>query len=461
MRIETVSRKEFTENSRLDSSYYLSDGALANRLVNALSKQNEYIQLGNKKIANIWQPNRNIIVYAGENEEYVPYIQPYDILEYLPEERSRLSTHQNDIDALSVKEGTILQTCSGRNLGPLVIADKYLERFILGSDLIRISIEDECIKYYVYAFLNTDIGQALLHSSKTGSVIDHLSIKDVEKIKIPLVNREDVKIISEKIRDSFLTYSKARMNLYELKENFVKTIGVYREQISLAQGWGCMFSSLGGKDRIDAAYYDPATKVAVRKLKADGGIELVKVAEVIKPGGRYKTNYVEKGYGKPLISGRQLLQNHVVGMKYLPYSNSADFEKFELKEGYIAYPADGRVEGRLGTPVYISQSRAGWYASGHVGRVKAKDGIDPGYLYMAMIHPVVQAQIYSIACGSVVDAVYPDDMEKIIIPKAINFPYEQVVEAWDMFDKAEKLKIEACEMLSKLLKQKYHSLTTK
>lgn len=461
MRIETVFRKEFTDNSRLDSSYYLSDGALANRLVNAILKQNEYIQLGNKKIANIWQPNRNIIAYAGENEEYVPYIQPYDILEYLPEERSRLSKHQNDIEALSVKEGTILQTCSGRNLGPLVIADKYLERFILGSDLIRINIEDECIRYYVYAFLNTDIGQALLHSSKTGSVIDHLSIKDVEKIKIPLVEKEDVKIISEKIRNSFLTYSKARMNLYDLKEKFVNAIGVYREQISLAQGWGCMFSSLGGKERFDAAYYDPATEVAVKKLKADGGIELVKVAEVIKPGGRYKTNYVEKGYGKPLISGRQLLQNHVVGMKYLPYSNSADFEKFELKEGYIAYPADGRVEGRLGTPVYISQSRTGWYASGHVGRVKAKDGIEEGYLYMAMIHPVVQAQIYSIACGSVVDAVYPDDMEKIIIPKAIDFPYKQVVEAWNMFDKAEMLKLEACEMLSNLLKQEYHSLTTK
>ena len=71
-------------------------------------------------------------------------------MEYLPEERSRLSTHQNDIDALSVKTGTILQTCSGRNLGPLVIADKYLERFILGSDLIRISIEDVCIFEYGY-----------------------------------------------------------------------------------------------------------------------------------------------------------------------------------------------------------------------------------------------------------------------------------------------------------------------
>ncbi len=447
-------KKDFTKNSRLDSSYYLSDGAAAERLVNSFLKQGKYIQLGDKKIATIWQPNRNIIAYAGEGEEYVPYIQPYDILEYLPEERSRLSIHKNDINSLRVTEGTILQTCSGRNLGPLAIADKYMERFVLGSDLIRINIENARTRYYVYAFLNTGIGQALLHSSKTGSVIDHLSIKDIEKIRIPLVAEKDIDEIVEKIKDSVFIFSAARDKLYSLKKKYIEAVGVYREKVSLAEGWSCSFSNIRGKKRIDAAYYEPAIERAVEKIKNHGGVRLSDVAEVIKPSGRYKTNYVEKEYGKPLLSGRQLLQNQIVGMKYLPFSSASSYKKFQLRENDIAYPADGRVEGRLGTPVYIPKSRKGWYASGHIGRIKAREGIAPGYLYMAMLHPAVQAQISSIACGSVVDAVYAEDMEQIIIPEKIEFPYEQVGEAWNMFDRADQLKIEACSKLSKLLKEK-------
>ena len=88
-------------------------------------------------------------------EDYYPYLQPYDILEYLPKERARLSSHPKYIKDYLVKSGTILQTCSGRNLGPLVIADKYLEKFVFGSDLIRIDIPDENLRYYVYIFLST------------------------------------------------------------------------------------------------------------------------------------------------------------------------------------------------------------------------------------------------------------------------------------------------------------------
>ena len=164
MKISTVQRKDLSNRSRFDSVYYLSEGNIAIRRVEAaLKRASRFISLGNKNVANVWQPNRNVLVYAGDGEPSVPYLQPYDILEFLPEARSQLSSHQNPVDKLKVPAGTILQTCSGRNLGPLVISDQYLEQFVFGSDLIRITITDPAIRFYVYAFLNTWIGQALLH----------------------------------------------------------------------------------------------------------------------------------------------------------------------------------------------------------------------------------------------------------------------------------------------------------
>ncbi len=454
MKVETIYKSDFTENHRLDSSFYLSSGATADRIIKNYIKSGEYICLGDKGLANVWQPGRNIIAYAGENEEYVPYLQPYDILEYMPIERSRLSSHQNDIDSLRVEKGTILQTCSGRNLGPLVISDKYLEKFVFGSDLIRIKIYDEEIKYYVYAFFSTWIGQALLHSNKTGSVVDHLSRKDIMKIKIPMIHKSQRNHIVSLIKKSHECMATARERLDELKTEFVEKSKVVYYKRYLRNGWTVAFNELSGTNRIDAAYYDPDMFEATMQLRKNGGIELGTMADVIKPAGRYKTNYVEKGYGKPLISGRQLLQYQIVGLKYLPFNEENTFERFKLKDGYIAYPADGRVEGRLGTPVMITKNRNGWYASGHIGRIIAHKGVKNGYLYLSFTHPVVQAQLSALACGSVVDAVYPEDVEKVIIPPCIDFPYDEVERAWHLFDEAEKLKIEACDELLQIINNK-------
>lgn len=456
MKISTVYRAELSNRCRIDSSYYLSEGNIAIRLVEAAIKRSpRYIHLGDKEVVTVWQPNRNILVYAGDGEESVPYLQPYDILEFLPEPRAQLSSHKNPIDKLKVPSGTILQTCSGRNLGPLVISDQYLESFIFGSDLMRITIDDPDTRFYVYAFLNTWVGQALLHSSKTGSVIDHLSADDIRDLRIPVFSEKVFEDASALMKKSHELYSQARMELVHCKEEYCSAIDTYKTTAPLRNGWNVSFKNIfnGKGTRIDAAYYDWTTLDAIEKLRAVGGVQLSTVAKTHKPGGRNKTNYVEKEYGLPTLSGRQLLQNQAVGLKYLPKSSSEKYSSFRLQKNWIAYPADGRVEGRLGTPVIITENRDGWFASGHVGRIEANPGIHPGYLYLAFSHPIVQAQLSAVACGSVVDAVYPEDVEKFILPPQIGFEYDRVTTAWEMISKADSLKTEACQLLLQQMNQ--------
>lgn len=452
MKKSTVFRTELSNRCRIDSSFYLSEGNVAIRLVEAaISRSPRYIHLGDTDVVTVWQPNRNTLVYAGEGEESVPYLQPYDILEYLPEPRAQISSHKNSIDQFKVPAGTILQTCSGRNLGPLVISDQYLESFVFGSDLMRITIDDPDTRFYVYAFLCTWVGQALLHSSKTGSVIDHLSADDIRALRIPVYSEEVFKNVSTLIKQSYELYSQARIELVRCKEQYNSAVGVQKAKAFLRNGWNVSFKNftVENGNRIDAAFYDWTTHDAVEKLRTVGGVQLSTVAKTHKPGGRNKTNYVEKEYGLPTLSGRQLLQNQAVGIKYLPKNSAQKYSSFRLQKDWIAYPADGRVEGRLGTPVIITENRNGWFASGHVGRIEANKNIHPGYLYLAFSHPIVQAQLSAVACGSVVDAVYPEDVEKFILPPQVEFDYDRVTVAWKMIDNADSLKEEACQTLLK------------
>lgn len=66
----------------------------------------------------------------------MPYLRPYDVFEYLPPEADRLSvTRTARLEDYLIQEGDILQTCSGRNLGPVTIADSYLTQSALSHDM--------------------------------------------------------------------------------------------------------------------------------------------------------------------------------------------------------------------------------------------------------------------------------------------------------------------------------------
>jgi len=142
------------------------------------------------------------------------------------------------------------------------------------------------------------------------------------------------------------------------------------------------------------------------------------VADCFIPG-RYTRYYVEPGHGRPIVSGRQLLQAKAVNLKYIA-PRSFDYSKYELKKGMIAFGAEGRAEERIATPTLIQADRDGWLANNHVMRVVPKSDVHPGWLYLAFATAQVQIQVKALSCGSVVDAVYPDQLKNAIVP-----PFEE------------------------------------
>ena len=121
---------------RLDSKYFLSDGIHAMLRLESAQKQGLKLEnLGGKKgIAKCWHPNRFKMIHAVKGENKVPYLQPYDIFNYLPIASSWLSRSKiKNLSTYEIKPEMILQTMSGRNLGPLSSADSYISKFIIGA----------------------------------------------------------------------------------------------------------------------------------------------------------------------------------------------------------------------------------------------------------------------------------------------------------------------------------------
>lgn len=438
---------------RLDAKYHCSPGVLAGERVQMLATAGAKLRpiSGQGGLGKIGATSRTRRVYAAEGEESLPYLRPYDVFDYLPQPADKLSKSGSaGLEGLVPKAGTILQTCSGRNLGPLAYVDEYVSRFVVSDDMLRLYIDDEDDRFYTFAFLRTPTGQALLTRNKTGNVIDHLSATDLGAVRVPFFDADLLKRTVADMRRAVALREAARTRLDELIAEFELQISSSGRGGRLADGWTRQASALGG--RLDAAFHDPLVTSVRGGIKAAGGVRVGDVAETFIPG-RYKRYYVEPEHGKPIVSGRQLLQAQPVNLRYIA-ARSFDFSLYALEEGMLAFGAEGRAEDRISQPVLVTGDRTSWLANNHVMRVRPRPGVNPGWLYLCFASWQVQAQVKASSCGSVVDTVYPVDLDNVLLPPTDQARGDAAYQCWKDFAEASRLETDAITRLEKSMLSK-------
>jgi hypothetical protein len=223
----TASADTLVRLGRLDAWYFLAPGATASRRLNAAKSAGlRTVRIGGPEgLGKAWMPTRLKQVSAVPRESAVPYIKPHDAFQYLPAADSMLSAGRTPrLDDYRVTRGLIMQTRSGRNLGPNVLVDAYLERFALSDDLIRIDIPDARMRHFTIAFLRSRTGQDLLRRDKSGSVIDHLSPAQVEAQEVPLLDDQVIDAAAEAIGRAFALTETARMELSDAIANYERRL---------------------------------------------------------------------------------------------------------------------------------------------------------------------------------------------------------------------------------------------
>lgn len=443
MRVSTLPAATVAKATRLDAGYFTAPGIVAADRMETLTRTGvETYTI--EQVGEVEHVTRFKRVLAASEEPSVPFLRAFDVFEYLPEPADRLSKGRTpDLATLMIEPGVILVTRSGRNLGPCVLADDYLAGFVPSDDLLRVRIADVATRLFTFAFLSSPSGQNLLRQDRTGSVIAHLSAGQVEKQTIPVLTDvfDDVVAL---VAESHKLQGAARKTLQDAVRA-IDSASPRRPTSTLAKGWSVTAASLA--ERFDAAFHQEWLAESQQTIVEQGGARLGDVARVTKPGGRYKTNYVSADHGRPLLSGRQLLQFLPIGQKYLAASVLRDAAPYELKSGMIAFQADGRAEESLGQPVMVTPDRDGWLSSGHAGRALPRDPVDAGWIWASMASRVVREQIAAIACGSVVDALYEVDLENVVLPDRSTVDSKKVIQAWIDFDRANDLMAQAMDRI--------------
>jgi len=152
---------------RLDASFYAQDVITARILIEKV-RQHLRVETVSELSSQIFWPERFKRHYVSKKNGE-PFLMPSEVFMFLPKPTKYVTNYPSEV---KIKKDWILITRSG-TIGRVLIIMKYLENFVLSDDLIRI-VPKENNFGYLYAFLNTWIGQTFLTKDQYGATVKHI-----------------------------------------------------------------------------------------------------------------------------------------------------------------------------------------------------------------------------------------------------------------------------------------------
>lgn len=377
---------------------------------------------GNNGLSTSFYPTRfkRILV---EHSEY-PLILPSQIQEVNPEPKGYISPCcKTDFEMLKARKGQILITRSG-TIGNCRLVAETLNGKTLSDDIIRIKCKEDNTGY-LYAFLRTKVGNALIRSNEYGAVVSHIEPEHFENVPIPdppalLKNRiHDLVIKSYALRDeSNSLIDKAKLLLNEaLKLPTLATLNPrYFGKADNQRSYEVNLSDLAG--RLDASYHVPIVNSILHHLKNEAA-NITTICDssiskrIILPG-RFARVYVEEGQGVPFFGGKQLYELDPTNKKYLSLKHHKKRirDQLTLEENMVMITCSGTI----GKITLVPKHWEGWTANQHIIRVEPASDDIAGYLYIYLMSDYGRELIKRFIYGAVVDEINDRHVADVPVP---------------------------------------------
>ena len=422
---------------RLEASSYLSAGF---KVRHAISRMGErFSPLGT--LAKIWQPSRlkGILVKREQGAPFIAATQAFDIW---PTPRKWIAPSRTpDLADRYVGPDWILVTCSG-TVGDTIITYSAHTDLVVSHDLLRVEVEQPELRSYVYAFLRTWFGRAMMRGSHYGNIIKHLEVAHLKQLPIPIMERF-LDETHEKVSEIF----KARNAAYQLdifsRAKFAERMQDLPEPASEV-GYTILTSQFfGGRRRLEAYAHSPESRFLsqMHERNAQLVVALGSIADVAVPG-RFKRIFGETG--TTYLDSEPIFKiNPEIG-KFLTPATEVDLKSYMVQRGWLLMACSGQIYGLNGQTIIANDWHEGKVVTQHIMRIIPKPGgVRPGYLQTVLSHPTLgQPLVVSKAYGTSVPELAPEDISQLPIPRLAPEIEDEIANA---AEKANELRRRAAE----------------
>lgn len=433
---------------RLDASFYAEEGQKAIRIL----RESGYKTITICQLASrVFNPPPIKREYSGR--EGTPYLMPTELfLLRLEPTKYVFAKKMEKIEDWLVKDGWVILTQSGNTGIPLYVTES-LEKFVVSQNAIRILPKEDVYGGFLYAYLSTWQGQALVTRDQFGVTVKHIRPHHVESDEVPLLPEAIRRIIHDNILKSFSMREKARSLLAKSQDALLTELGLPR----IKKPSGMRQFSVKASDlelRFDASYHAPLVQdiqLKLRNSKYRPDRLEAGTRRVFLPN-RFKRIYVEKEYGVPFLSGADIVRIKPYSLKYLSRKVTKDLENILVHEGWVLVTRSGTI----GRATLTSREWDGWAITEDVIRVIPREKkLHRGFLTAFLQSDYGYQQVISKTYGGVVPHLTEEDLKDVLVP----FPPMDVqrkigslvVEAYELKELANKIEDETTKSLERML----------
>lgn len=179
-------------------------------------KNSAYETVPLSSLADVYLRGQFTRIWANDEKHGYKYLNASEMLSLMtlgiPSGGYRYLSYatETNLDALIVREGWLLMSCSG-TIGRVFYVPKRLDGWAATHDLIRIVPKYDGIVGFLMSWLNSDIAQSQILSHTHGGQIDHVTDVQVGKVLVPVLP----KTLTASINNRTLEAINARDNAIE------------------------------------------------------------------------------------------------------------------------------------------------------------------------------------------------------------------------------------------------------
>ncbi len=371
-------------------------------------------------IEEAFYPNRFKRIYV-EKEYGEEFYLPSQINEINPKPSKFISSKTKcNLEELKLKEKTLLLTRSG-TIGNCTIVSETLKNKIFSDDVIRIKFKDDIDLGYVYAFMKTKVGLALIRNNQYGSVVSHVEPEHLKEVIIPNADIEFKNKINELIVNSFKCRDESNEMIELAKRILIKELELndISEDLKFESEVNCFQVSLNTLNiRFDSSYHIPVNQNIINNINKEK-CEIIKLGDKrlsknITLPGRFKRVYVEEGQGTLFFGGKQIYELAPNSDKFLSTNKHGKriSDELEIRENMVLITRSGTI----GKVTLAPKHWENWVVNEHVIRVIPADDSVVGYIYAFLDTDYGLEFIKKFTYGSVVDEIDTTHVSEINIP---------------------------------------------
>lgn len=265
---------------------------------------------------------------------------------------------------------------------------------------------------YLFAFLSSSAGQAMLLQRTYGSVIQHIEPHHVADVPVPIPDHTFQKYVNNLVDAAARARSQASHLLNEAASYYDLMAGTFSKthEHAFATGRVCR-SKLA--NRLDAFHHIGWAREP-RELK---GTKLAEFASVTRPG-IVKRIYAERGV--PFVSGIDVYQARM-GFRQRLMLLEAEKQDCFIRRGQILVQRSGQRYGLLGRPAYVGERADGWAAGEHLMRINLGSAEDIARVFAFLRSEVGRRCLLRFSYGTSIPELNPDGLRALEVPP---LPYE-------------------------------------